>query len=355
MPKKTSIWIVDDKSDNFDVIEMLLFREGYELTYFSSGVAVLQQLQECQPAVILLDVMMPDLDGTAVCRRIKANAALQHIPIIMVTALNSKEDLAQCLEAGADDFISKPVNGIELRSRIRSMLRIRQQHDELQSLLQLREDMVNMIVHDLRNPLANIVLSCELLQLMELPERPMRKIHQVVRSGQQLQALIDNLLTMAKLESGTLVLHRTETDLDAIVQAALQDFAGLAAQKQIQLIGQLPAIPEQVAVDGPIFRRIVDNLLSNALKFSPAQSQIILQIEHPEPGRVKLHVSDMGSGVSEELRQRIFEKYETGQAMIGVPQIGLGLAFCKIATEAHGGTISVAQNHPRGSIFTVEI
>ncbi|MDX2100353.1 MAG: hybrid sensor histidine kinase/response regulator [Leptolyngbyaceae cyanobacterium bins.59] len=355
MGASTSIWIVDDKSDNFDVIEILLFRENYDLQYFPSGAAVLAQLETSQPHVILLDVMMPDMDGLEVCRRIKAHPTWQHIPIIMVTALNSKDDLAQCLEAGADDFVSKPVNGVELRARIRSMLRIKYQYEDLQALLQLREDMVYMIVHDLRNPLANVVLSCELLRMMELEEKPMRKVHQISVASQQLQSLIDSLLTMAKLESGKLVLDRTEVDLHQVGKSVLRDFEVIAAQKQIELVGVLPEAGGGVRVDAAIFRRILDNLLSNALKFSPSKSQVVLQIEYLQFGKARVAVADAGAGVNEEMRQRIFERYEIGNMAVGVPQIGLGLAFCKIAIEAHGGQITVSDNTPRGSVFTIEV
>jgi two-component system sensor histidine kinase/response regulator len=140
-------------------VETLLDGENYQLYYAPSGKGALDRLDSFQPDVILLDVMMPDLDGMEVCRRIKADPQWQAVPIIMVTALNATEDLARCLATGADDFISKPVNGVELRARINSMLRIKQQYDNVRALLKLREDVVNMIVHDLRNPLASIVLS----------------------------------------------------------------------------------------------------------------------------------------------------------------------------------------------------
>jgi diguanylate cyclase (GGDEF)-like protein len=131
---QVSILVVDDEPTNFDAIEILLVKSNYQLVYAASGYEALSYLAENQPDAILLDVMMPGLDGIEVCRSIKANPKWQHIPIIMVTALNTKEDLADCLEAGADDFISKPVNGIELRSRVRSMLRLEKQYKDIQGL-----------------------------------------------------------------------------------------------------------------------------------------------------------------------------------------------------------------------------
>ncbi|BAU64009.1 response regulator receiver modulated diguanylate cyclase/phosphodiesterase [Stanieria sp. NIES-3757] len=126
--------VVDDEPNNFDVIETLLYTEGYVLNYASNGQKALERLDKFKPDLILLDVMMPELNGFEVCQRIKTNPTWQHIPIIMITALDSKETLANSLEVGADDFICKPVSGIELKARIRSLLRISQQHQSIQKL-----------------------------------------------------------------------------------------------------------------------------------------------------------------------------------------------------------------------------
>lgn len=354
MKTANTIWVVDDDPSNFEVIEVLLSRSGYHLEYFSGGLQVLKQLEQAQPDVLLLDVMMPILDGIEVCRRIKACSHWQSIPIIIVTALTAKEDLGRCLDAGADDFISKPVNGIELRSRIRSMLRIKQQHDHLQSLLQLRSDMVNMLVHDLRNPLASTLMSCELLHLMNLPEQPTKKVDQIRLNSQRLQGMIDSLLTMAKLEAGKLTLDRTQLELEAIASAALKDFQPIAAQKQIEFVCCLPETSQPIWGDANLLRRVVDNLLSNAIKFAPSQSSITLAIDYPSDQRVRLQVSDLGPGISEEQQTIIFDPYEVGHPVKGLSQIGLGLAFCRMAIEAHGGQITVSHNQPRGAVFTVE-
>ncbi len=154
---KYSLLIVDDEPDNFDVIEALLVDRDYTLHYASSGQDAISALDRFDPDVILLDAMMPDLDGFEVCKRIKAMPRWQTIPIIMVTALSSKEDLAQCLAMGADDFIAKPVTSIELRARVQSMLRIKKQHDRIQSLSKLQRNNIHSLennLNDLRLDLA---------------------------------------------------------------------------------------------------------------------------------------------------------------------------------------------------------
>ena len=367
------ILVVDDDPDNFEVIEILLFKEHYELIYAPHAEAALNTLQNTLPDVILLDVMMPEIDGLELCQLIKGNWEWKHIPIIMVTSLNSKEDLARCLDAGADDFIGKPVNGIELRARVRSMLRIKHQYDSLKSALQLRENMSNMLVDDLRNPLANMMTACEVMRSYNLPEKPQKKLAEIIHTGNRLQSLIDTLLMMAKLDSGKILLSCREVDICELAQKVVSDFEVMANQLQINLVCELPEVRKFLSLDALLLRRIFDNLLSHAIKFSPPQSQVILKVFYPEQlsdsellsttsesliftPQVCIQFIDESSGVSQDLQQLILNKsYEIRSQWQGVTQTGLGLAFCQVAIEAHNGRFSVENRQPHGAIFTVEI
>ncbi|MBD2418793.1 hybrid sensor histidine kinase/response regulator [Anabaena cylindrica FACHB-243] len=350
------ILVIDDEPDNFDVIDALLDNEGYALSYVANGQQALDLMAFFQPDVILLDVMMPQMNGIQFCEKFKSNSQWKHIPVIMVTALTAKEDLSQCMAVGADDFISKPVNGMELRSRVRSMLRIKQQYDALQETLHLREDLSNMIVHDLRNPLTSIILAAEMLRISHLPpERQFQKSSQIIAAAQQLRSMIDSLLLLAKLDSGKLILQRTDVDLYELCVAAITDIEPSVIQKNIKLISDLPQPGGSISLDANLFRRVLDNLLSNAIKFTHPHSEIIVHADYPAPGKAKIQVFDSGPGVKEELREVIFEKYEIGTFNKAASQIGLGLAFCKMTVEAHGGNIKVESNQPAGAIFTIEI
>jgi two-component system, sensor histidine kinase and response regulator len=350
------ILIIDDEPDNFDVIDTLLDNQGYELSYVNNAQQALKLLDDFQPDVILLDVMMPDMNGIEFCQKFKSNSHWKNIPIIMVTALASKEDLSQCLLAGADDFISKPINGLELRSRTRSMLRIKQQYDALQKTLYLREDLSNMIVHDLRNPLTAIIMSAEILRSREYSqERQEKKTSQIITNAQKLQSMIDSLLIMAKLDSGKIALQRQDTDIFNICSAAITDIEITITKKNLDLITKLPQSGITASLDSHLFRRVIDNLLSNAIKFTPEKSQISFVADYTSSGKLIIQIADSGSGVKQELREIIFAKYEVGNLITGAYQIGLGLAFCKMVVEAHGGCIKVEENYPTGAIFIVEI
>lgn len=356
MTNQTSILVVDDEQENFDVIEILLFKDGYKLHFVKSGQEAFNFLNLHQVDTILLDVMMPDLDGIEVCTRIKANSQWCYIPILMVTALNGKEDLARCLQSGADDFLSKPVSGIELRARVRSMLRIKQQYDALQASLQLREDMANMIVHDFSNHLVSIVLGCEIISDPTTNNlRREKQLSRMQNAATQLQSLTDSLLMLAKIESGKMILQRTETSLTEILESASESFANFAEHRQVQIIIDTPDTDNKVYIDQKLIRRIIDNLLSNAIKFSPTNSEVILCLEYPQNTQARIKVIDQGQGVNDDLKQRIFNKFEIGNIVQAVSQTGLGLAFCQLAINAHEGRIFIEDNHPVGAIFTVEI
>jgi two-component system, sensor histidine kinase and response regulator len=144
-----SVLVVDDEPDNFDVIEALLPSETYQLHYANCGKDALASLDKFDPDLILLDVMMPDLDGIEVCKQIKLMTKWHAVPIIMVTALSGKEDLARCLAAGADDFINKPVHGLELLARVNSMLRIKRQHDRIKSFSKLQRNNIHTLSNNL--------------------------------------------------------------------------------------------------------------------------------------------------------------------------------------------------------------
>ncbi|MDX2096227.1 MAG: hybrid sensor histidine kinase/response regulator [Leptolyngbyaceae cyanobacterium bins.59] len=364
MNRKPVILVVDDEPTGFAVIRALLKPEGYEFFHVTNGNDAIEQLDTLKPDVILLDVMMPDKDGIETCCEIKANPEWAIIPILMVTALHAKEDLARCLNAGAEDFISKPVNGIELRARVRSMLRVKRHYDILKATLQLREDMSSMMVHDLRTPVSSILLGSHMVLMQDvLSAQNQERLQLVYRAGQQLNSMIDELLLMAKLEAGSLILNRSELDLNALATTVISEFQELANSKKLYLDVHLPQTGQWITADVNLLHRLMDNLLSNAIKFSPAGSTVALSIEHlpcaPKDGQVRMQtriqVADQGPGIKPDVRPYIFNKYEVGETIENVSQIGLGLAFCKLVVEAHGGQIYVEDNAPRGAVFTVEI
>jgi signal transduction histidine kinase len=352
IPKEQSIFIVDDEPSNFDVMEPVLEAEGYFLAYAPSAERALARLDAVKPDLILLDVMMPGTDGVALCKVIKAMPQWQHTPIIMVTALTAKEDLARCLDAGADDFISKPINFLELKARVRSMLRIHEQFEQIQGLMKARDAMFNMIVHDLRNPLTSIAMTTEILSRYH-SQVEQKYTERLARSADKMSRLVNDILLIGKLQTTLPQLEKETIDVNQLAESVLGDAEVFATQMHVQIRDYTPISPAIADLDIYLVRRALDNLLTNAIKFSPAQSTIALHISRPQADRIQFDVIDQGMGISDSKKGAIFEPYHSNDQAEDIAKIGLGLTFCKTIAEAHGGNISVRDNDPKGSIFSL--
>lgn len=363
--RQAHICIVDDNQMAREVIVEQLATEPYQVTQFPSGIHLLEQLGHIQPDVILMDVMMPQLSGYDVCHTIKQNIAYQHIPIILVTALNSREDMLQGLDAGADEFLSKPVNGAELRARVHTMLRIKQQYDALQSVMQLREDLAQMLIHDMRNPLTTATLYNNfLIKGNKLTLQDNNYATRVQDSLRSLAGFLDEILMVAKMEQGKLILSRSKHNLNQLILDVAKNHSELAQTHSLHLDIDLPAQPHFAYVDAPLLKRVIDNLLSNAFKYALDGNRVTLRLCLPTPHHTTpqqknpfcIQVLDEGSGIAPENYERIFDKYEViALKNAGKEQVGLGLAFCKMVVEAHNGRIYASANKPKGTIFTIEM
>jgi two-component system sensor histidine kinase/response regulator len=233
----------------------------------------------------------------------------------------------------------------------------------MEETLRLRDDLSNMIIHDMRNPLAAILLYSQLLMGKVASPDVLKCIETVHAEAQHLNSFVDDMLMLAKMEHGKLLLSRSWVDVNQIALEVEGHHGAIAASRGMSLVLDLPRESHRVSLDANLFRRVLDNLLSNALKFSPAESTVTLRVEYPraragsqsqEPA-VRIQVLDEGPGIPEEYRETIFDKFEVAALkQKGVSQVGLGLAFCKMVAEAHRGRIFVEANEPKGSVFTVE-
>lgn len=354
---RPTILVVDDTPDNLTFISGLL-KEQYRVKVANNGEKALTIARsDNPPALILLDIMMPEMDGYTVCQTLKGDPKTRDIPVIFLTAKAEMDDERQGLELGAVDYITKPVSPPILMARVKTQLDLKSSYDSLRDLLRFREDMVNMLVHDLRNPLTNILLLSEMMLMNDniAPEKRHKQLDLIHHNGEKLRLLIDDLLIRGKLESSQMELKREFVNVGDLCQAAIAGMGEVAGRKELRLTLNLPTEPCHREVDPLLFRRVLDNLIANAIKFAPTDSEIIMTVDNSDGDRLKVKIADCGPGVKEDLRQHIFEKYEVGTLMKGISQTGLGLAFCKIVVEAHGGSISVTENTPSGSVFTVAV
>jgi signal transduction histidine kinase/HPt (histidine-containing phosphotransfer) domain-containing protein len=366
-----SVLVVDDEPDNYDVIEALLIDCRYDLHYSPSGVNAIERLNIFKPDTILLDVMMPELDGIETCRIIKQHPVWKFTPIIIITALNSKEDLARCLAAGADDFVSKPVHRLELKARVNSMLRIKSQHDRLQIAIaeiqlakdaaelsaRAKSDFLAMMSHEIRTPINGVLGMTQLLSTTQLTPEQQKYVTTAQVSGEMLLSTIDDILDFSKIESGKLDLEERPLELQVVMQDITALLSPKATAKNLTLTHHLAAsVPECIVSDVTRLRQILLNLVNNAIKFTATGSVAIAceAILMPDD-RYEIHfsVSDTGIGIAAEDIDRLFQAFT--QANISTTReyggTGLGLVICRRLIDMMEGKIWIESQLGQGTTF----
>ncbi|MBO3457225.1 hybrid sensor histidine kinase/response regulator [Aetokthonos hydrillicola Thurmond2011] len=354
-----SILVIDDQPDNFDVIETLLTEQAYVLHYAASGEEAITSLSLFQPDVILLDVMMPGIDGIEVCQRIKAMPQWQPVPIIMVTALTAKEDLAMCLKSGADDFISKPVNGLELRARIHSMLRIKQQYDRIQALsntqaatIKVLENSVEhmcgnitySLPHEINTPLYGIVGIIGLL-IEDINDMSTAEVLEFLgladKSARRLEKLTKRFLIYLELELSTSQQQNIQPKSTYFSLAAIRDALESLAQSVDRSNDLIFAIEQaDVSISDRYLEIILYELVDNALKFSDAGTLVKITSQVLE-GMLHLYVHDLGRGMTEEQMSQIGTFMQFERKMYEQQGVGMGLKLVKKIVQLCGGNFSI--------------
>lgn len=357
-----TILVVDDTPENIQILDDILTDE-YIVKIALHGEMAIDITKSESPDLILLDIMMPNLDGYEVCRILKSMEDTKDIPIIFITAKNEIEDETKGLDLGAIDYILKPVNPSIVRARVRSHLKLRRaqeqvkrQNEQLKKLLQLREDFVHMAIHDMRSPLCTVLGVNELLKV-KVDEKGLEFLEYSKNAINTLNSLVNEILILARMENDTLLLNRSLVNLEKLVTMVTDMQMTTAKPKNISFEIDIPKQLPLLDVDVKLFQRLLDNLIGNAIKFSPKDNTIVIRIQYlMEKSCVLLQIIDNGPGIPKEERERVFDKYAIVELKKkGVSQVGLGLAFCKMVVESHGGRIYVTGNEPKGSIFNIEI
>jgi len=357
------VLVVDDEPFILKNIEIMLTSKGCRvLTAGTGGEGLSKAIQE-HPDVVLLDLMLPDLDGFEVCRRIKAEPTLRHTPVLMLTALTDVFSKVKGLDAGADDFISKPFNEGELRARVWAFLRTKRLHDELdesyrrlKELEELRDSLTHMIMHDLVAPLTAIQIGVEAvlekfaakLPTNETHERMLRTAHEGCR---RLMDMLRDVLSVSRLEEKKLPLTLEDVDIRELVERCIHIVEPTRAIAQVAIATEFsPKLPI-VKCDSSLIGRVVLNLVSNSLKFTDTGGTVTVAAAAVGE-EVEVQVRDTGLGIPPENLEKVFDKFfQGGNSHAARKGQGLGLAFCRLAIEAHGGRIWVESETGKGSRF----
>jgi signal transduction histidine kinase len=362
------VLIVDDERHNRELLEIMLAPEGLTLQSAGSGEEALALVARQSPDLILLDIMMPGMDGYEVVSQIKEGAATRNIPVIMITALDDRNARLRGLSAGAEEFLTKPVDRGELCVRVRNLLRRKRAEEALGQIrddqLRFKDEFLSHVSHELRSPLTAIKqFTSILLGGMAGDLNPEQREYQqiVLKNIHQLQAMIDDLLEVTRLEAGKLTLVPASTSVATAIMDTFDTLQGVARAKGVTLAYEVrPDLPSAFA-DQTRLRQILIILLDNAIKFTPPGGAVRIhaQVLPNDPHFLLLEVSDTGCGISPAMAERIFERLYQASTPADASRkgLGLGLYICKELVRRQGGEISVrAQSHPGATIaFTVPV
>jgi signal transduction histidine kinase len=380
------ILVVDDNATNRDVLTRRLKRQEYSVETASDGLQAMEKIRAQNFDLVLLDIMMPGLDGYEVLRQIKADAQWKRIPVIMISALGELDSVVRCIEMGAEDYLPKPFSPTLLKARVHSCLekkhaadreaqlfsQLQENYARLRKLEQQRDELAHMIVHDLRSPLSANLAGIEMVEMLGPLTKEQRDCLQIAtRSGQSLLGLINDLLDISKMESGALQLDLTTVDARVASAMAIEQVTPLLNDKNLQLEIDFPPDLPFIRADETKLQRVFVNLLANAVKFTPRGGKISIVAKCTTAKRatsgcenaarkkedVTFSICDTGEGISPAAAGVIFEKFGQAQDRKAGRQnsTGLGLTFCKLAVEAHGGTIWVESTPGSGSVFSFTI
>lgn len=345
-----SILFVEDNEINRDMIAMRLQRANHRVTTAENGYQALSLLGAKNFDIVLLDLMMPGLDGFEVLQIIRQRFTLAELPVIVVTALDEQGHVLRALELGANDYVTKPIDLPVLMARMNV-------HLTLKNLTRLKDDFLRIASHDLKNPLTVLyTASTHMLKQLKVGDTVDQKeldfLTMVTRQIQRMQHIINDFLDLQAAKEDKISLDLSPHQMNALISETLSNVADYAKGKGIKILFHPDETLPLVSVDSRRIMQVLENLVFNALKFSSAGDTITINTQnHAEC--VSVEISDTGPGLTDDDLQKVFSQYArlSNRPTGGEASSGLGLAICKQMIDLHGGEIGVQNNAQGGSTF----
>jgi two-component system, sensor histidine kinase and response regulator len=377
-PKPPSLWpkiaaapktllLVDDEPRNLVLLERLVAPLGHEIIRAEDGASAIEAFEQHRPDLVLLDLVMPGLDGFDVLSYIRAQGR-DHVPVVVLTAHSEREIRLRGLEAGADDFLEKPADGRTLRVRVTTLLQLKESRDalrrinaELESrnealerLQREQRELTAFVVHDLKNPLAALWANVEFARSKLGAERTelTDALDDASQAARRLRSMIDDLLTISRLEQSDLPVHGELIVLWDLLREVFTEYVRRAADKNVELLA-MERTSARVHADRALLQRVIENILDNSIRYTPENGRVSIATRHN--GEVVISVSNTGPSIPPSERIRIFEKFARIERGGGHGNAGLGLYFCKRVLEAFGGRIEVTETPEWPTSFVLRL
>lgn len=365
-PSEYKILIVDDVMSNVLLLKVLLTNEKFKIVTASNGQQALDQVENENPDLVLLDVMMPDMSGFEVAQQLKANPGTAEVPIIFLTALNSTADIVKGFQVGGNDFISKPFNKEELIIRVTHQISlvaakriIVAQTEELRKTIMGRDKLYSVIAHDLRSPMGSIKMVLNML-ILNLPSATIgEEMYELLTMANQTTedvfSLLDNLLKWTKSQIGKLKVVYQDVDMVEVLEGVTEIFSMVAGLKKIEI---KQTTPERLVVHADIdmIKTVIRNLISNAIKFSNEGTEVLVTLDEQD-GMAVVSVKDCGCGIDEENQKKLLHT-DTHFSTFGTNNeegSGLGLLLCQDFAIKNGGKLWFTSTKGQGSTFSFSI
>jgi signal transduction histidine kinase len=368
------VLVADDMEANAELLIDQLETLGFRTVVARDATSAIEACLAHRPDVVILDVSMPagelgveDRDaGFEVCRRLKRDARTARIPVIFVTALNDTTDRVKAIEAGGDDFLTKPHQRLVLGARVRSLLKLKGATDALEESLKrlrelqkVRDDLMKMIVHDLKTPLTSVLATLEMLRdgdFGAVSEPQGRALSDAEAKAEDLLALIEDLLEVARIEEQSITLQPEPIAPAALLAEIVHDWGLRFQQEGSSATTDVTDDAPVIRADKVLLKRVISNLVQNAITHSAGPVELRLSARKA-PNGILFTVADNGPGIPPEYQEIIFRKFEQVRAQ-NAPRVrssGLGLTFCRLAVESHGGRIWVQSAEGEGSTFHIQL
>ena len=357
------VLIIDDDKFMRMQLHCMLEAEGYQIIEATDGEEGLAACTQYAPDIILLDAMMPVMDGFTCCHQLRRLPESARIPVLMITSLEDQESVDQAFEVGASDYITKPVHWGVLRQRVLRMIQASRAEEEIRKALEkekelneLKSQFVSMTSHEFRNPLSTILFAAELLQHHSYrltDEKKQKYLCRIQSAVKQMNHLLNEVLEIGKAEAGKLGFNPIPIDLSSYCQYIVEEIQLTAGSNYFLKFNNIGTC-SHACMDEQLLRSILTNLLSNAVKYSPDGGKIHLELvcEHES---VTFRIQDEGIGISAADQAKLFNTFHRGNNVGKIAGTGLGLAIVKNCVELHGGTIFVESEVGAGTTFIVTL
>jgi two-component system sensor histidine kinase/response regulator len=352
-----SILVVDDQPANLRAVSALLSRHGYDVRTAGTGEDALAMAAAAVPDLLLLDMMMPGMDGFDLLVRLQADPALSAVPAIFLTAAQDREMLLRAFDAGAVDYVTKPFIPEELLARVTAHVGLKLTRDRLERVAQQRQELVNLVAHDLKNPLSGVLFASDVLRTGSCkPERIPRYLQMIHESAGDALGYIRRYLETQARRSGEPRPPPASTTLNEVLDWLVQRYELLLENRGLRMQISTPAVRSHVAIDGLVLRQVAENLVSNAMKYAPG-STIELSIRNSAPGFWQLLVEDRGPGVSPTRQSQLFKPFtrlSDTDPTDGLSS-GLGLSLAKQILSQYEGNLWYEDREGGGARFVIEL